>query len=153
MTSFDENTPLLDASSSSNQIKHTRVSSISSSSSSTASESVTSSAIDRKPSLSHWQTYVWIFVLQFITNFSFYLVSVPIVKLFEQRVCETYYGRNYDGDESLCKIPTIQDKVAYLLGLKATFDALPGERDSDISCGNLLVIRNLNLCMVRLARR
>lgn len=74
------------------------------------------------------------FCLQFLTYFSKHMVEVPMIKLFEQAICNRYYhsrghrlfllGGNID--EASCKIPPVQNELAALTGLKFTFDALPG---------------------------
>lgn len=73
------------------------------------------------------------FCLQFLTYFAKHMVEVPMIKLFEQAICNRYYasqgqavfGTLSDVDESHCKIPAVQDELAGLVGLKFTFDALP----------------------------
>lgn len=74
------------------------------------------------------------FCLQFMTYFSKHMVEVPMIRLFEQAICDRYYhsrghslsllGGNVD--EASCKIPPVQNELAALTGLKFTFDALPG---------------------------
>ena len=74
------------------------------------------------------------FGLQFCFYFAKHMVEVPSIKLFEQAICNRYYNRHKElafsfensVDEHLCKIPPIQDELANLVGLKFTFDALPG---------------------------
>ena len=70
------------------------------------------------------------FALQFCTYFAKHMVEVPTIKLFEQAICNRYYSTqqpaNPNIDEGLCKLPTIQNELATLTGLKFTFDALPG---------------------------
>ena len=73
------------------------------------------------------------FALQFCTYFAKHMVEVPTIKLFEQAICNRYYSNlsipqqaTPNIDEGLCKIPTIQNELAALTGLKFTFDALPG---------------------------
>ena len=74
------------------------------------------------------------FCLQFCNYFSKHVIEVPIIKLFEQAICERYYAANDELlqtmagsiDEQLCKIPAIQNELASLVGWKFTFDALPG---------------------------
>ena len=78
------------------------------------------------------------FVLQFLTYFAKHMVEVPMIRLFERAICNRYYASidtdtpNFalihvaNVDESRCKIPPIQNELAGLVGLKFTFDALPG---------------------------
>lgn len=79
---------------------------------------------------------IYTFCLQFLTYFAKHVIEVPIIKLFEQAICNRYYAAAHsqaglglalsDVDESHCKIPAIQTELAALVGLKFTFDALPG---------------------------
>lgn len=84
------------------------------------------------PSRSAWRKhlrfYVLIFSLQFVTNLGFYLSALPLVRLFEREICQHYYGSTDDIAEAMCKLPAIQDKLAYILELKDAFDALPGQK-------------------------
>ncbi|KAL9130331.1 MAG: hypothetical protein Q9217_001470 [Psora testacea] len=74
------------------------------------------------------------FCLQFLNYIAKHMTEVPMIKLFEQAICNRYYeniekitpfvGPNVD--ERHCKIPPIQDELAGLTGLKFAFDALPG---------------------------
>lgn len=75
------------------------------------------------------------FCLQFCTYFAKHMVEVPMIKLFEQVICNRYYAahdellypKGQSIEERLCKIPPIQKDLAGLVGLKFTFDALPGQ--------------------------
>lgn len=69
--------------------------------------------------------YVYLFALQFVTNFSFYLIDIPLVQHFEDSICERHYAKQ-NVPEDDCKIGEIQDKLTYVLGFKVAFDALPG---------------------------
>ena len=76
------------------------------------------------------------FCLQFCTYFSKHMVEVPIIKLFEQAICDRYYAAHIDAlaspiHERYCKIPEIQNELASLVGWKFTFDALPGRSSID----------------------
>jgi len=65
-----------------------------------------------------------------------------MIKLFEQAICNRYYDAHHglmyaagkSVEERLCKIPPIQNELAGLVGLKFTFDALPGQ------CNPLLLV-------------
>ena len=75
------------------------------------------------------------FCVQFLNYFAKHMVEVPMIKLFEQAICNRYYalqgqgggGGNSSGeiDEQYCKIPAVQNELAAITGLKFTFDALP----------------------------
>lgn len=75
------------------------------------------------------------FCLQFCNYFSKHVVEVPIIKLFEQAICDRHYAVHSDVrsaaagsiDEQMCKIPAVQNELAGLVGWKFTFDALPGK--------------------------
>jgi len=75
------------------------------------------------------------FCLQFCTYFAKHMVEVPMIKLFEQAICNRYYATSDElvhatgqpVEERFCKIPPIQNELAGLVGLKFTFDALPGQ--------------------------
>ena len=73
----------------------------------------------------HLRFYVLIFTLQFITNFSFYLYDLPYVRLFERKICQVHYGSTDDIAEERCKLPDIQNRLAFILELMNTFNAIP----------------------------
>jgi len=85
------------------------------------------------------------FCLQFCTYFSKHMVEVPMIKLFEQAICDRYYAAHGELsnasagpiNERLCKIPAIQNELAGLVGWKFTFDALPGNSPLWPSLGKL----------------
>lgn len=85
----------------------------------------------------HLRFYILIFILQFITNFGFYLSDLPLVKLFERQICQGYYGSKDEIPEMKCKLSAIQDKLAYILELKNALDALPGQRSMNSACSRL----------------
>ncbi|KAL9101837.1 MAG: hypothetical protein Q9163_002940, partial [Psora crenata] len=75
------------------------------------------------------------FCLQFLNYTAKHMVEVPMIKLFEQAICNHYYDNvagmtttlaGLNVAERYCKIPAIQDELSELIGLKFTFDALPG---------------------------
>ena len=75
------------------------------------------------------------FCLQSCTYFAKHIVEVPLIRLLEEAICNKYYASNRglvkdastSIDEAMCKIPPIQNKMATIVGLKFTFDALPGK--------------------------
>lgn len=70
--------------------------------------------------------YCCIFILKLCVQFSSALLELPLVRLIERAVCRSYLDINADEiDERPCKVPSVQDKVAFILGYKSTFDALP----------------------------
>lgn len=73
-------------------------------------------------------------LLEFLVEFSNNVLTVPIISLFENAICETYYhghsqnvlGMSKSIDESLCKIPPVQAELATLRGWKAFFETISG---------------------------
>ena len=73
-------------------------------------------------------------LIEFLTEFSNNVLTVPLVSLIERAICENYYhehdqiARSSLGsvDEALCKIPEIQGELAKLRGWKAFFETLSG---------------------------
>ena len=63
-----------------------------------------------------------------------HLLEVPIIRLYEQAICNRYYrthGQHLgplspEVDESHCKIPAIQARLTTIVGWKIFFDAAPG---------------------------
>ncbi len=79
-----------------------------------------------------FRTILGVFLLAFLSNFSYYCSELPLLRLVEQRICETYYAHEGAGyvvvaeiDEALCKIPSIQNQLARFVGYKTAFDAIP----------------------------
>lgn len=73
-------------------------------------------------------------LIEFLTEFSNNVLTVPLVSLIERAICENYYN-GHDQialsslgsvDEALCKIPEIQGELAKLRGWKALFETLSG---------------------------
>ena len=73
-------------------------------------------------------------LIEFLTEFSNNVLTVPLVSLIERAVCENYYHEHDQialsslgpVDEVLCKIPEIQGEIAKLRGWKAFFETLAG---------------------------
>jgi hypothetical protein len=73
-----------------------------------------------------------IFLLAFLSNFSYYCSELPLLRLVERTICEVYYA-NEDAsrvvvteiEEKMCKIPKIQNDLARFMGYKTAFDATP----------------------------
>lgn len=63
--------------------------------------------------------------------FSNYLLVIPTLRLYERGVCREYYHERdgnsvADPDEELCKLPSIQARLATLLGWQMGLGAIPG---------------------------
>ena len=65
-----------------------------------------------------------VFCLQFLINFSRYIVEVPLIRLFEIAICDRYFQAEAI-DERSCKITPIQNDLAIVVGWRFFFDALP----------------------------
>lgn len=66
-------------------------------------------------------------------QFSFSLLEVPRVRLFEKVICERYYANelrttvaNGIEKEERCKVPAIQSELAMVAAYKLCFDGIPG---------------------------
>lgn len=74
----------------------------------------------------HLRFYVLIFSLQFVTNLGFYLADLPVIRLFERKICQVHYGSTDDIAEENCKVPDIQNRLAFIFELRNAFNAMPG---------------------------
>lgn len=76
--------------------------------------------------------YICIFLLKFTLTFYTTIFDLPLVRLVERAVCVEYYKAQASGpdwqdvQENMCKIVPIQNKLAYVLGFRLSFYALPG---------------------------
>lgn len=81
---------------------------------------------------SRYRFYICIVLIKLTHGFHVYLLELPLVRLVERAICQDYYkglplGPDWHHvDESLCKLPQIQIKVAYILGFRISFNAVPG---------------------------
>lgn len=114
------------------------------SASSRESAAVNTSTDQNLPRKNAWRQqlrfYILIFALQFITNFGFYLSDLPIVRLFERKLCQLHYDSTAEFAEASCKLPVIQNRLAFILELMNAFNAVPGENHwfKDNICSNTL---------------
>jgi len=79
---------------------------------------------------------ICVLCLQFLISFAKHIIEVPTIRLFEIAICNRYYRDSqaleqsiFKGkhiDERKCKIPQIQNDLAFLVGWRFAFDALPG---------------------------
>ena len=73
------------------------------------------------------------FTVYFFMALATLTTEVPLVRPLERAVCNSYYRSHSDFrtdaqkpvDESLCKVADIQDTLAFVVGWKMSFDALP----------------------------
>ena len=73
------------------------------------------------------RTYATLYLLHTANHFATYIVALPQVSLYERIICGEHYGFPDVVKEDSCKLPVIQDKVAYLLGLTSALQSIPGE--------------------------
>lgn len=74
------------------------------------------------------------FALYFLASFAKHVIEVPFIALLEQTICAQYYRHHgnptvHDTQEfagRLCKVVSVQDKLATVVGWKLSFDAAPG---------------------------
>ena len=76
-------------------------------------------------------TIICVFILQFLISFAKHVVEVPIVRLFENAICDRYYSSHPDAASGAielrsCKLPPIQDQLALITGFRFGFDAFGG---------------------------
>lgn len=79
-------------------------------------------------------------LIEFLTELSNNVLTVPLVSLLERAICEDYYHEHDQialsslgpVDEALCKIPEIQGALAKLRGWKAFFETLSGMHPAPI---------------------
>lgn len=79
---------------------------------------------------------ICVLCLQFLISFAKHIVEVPTIRLFEIAICNRYYHTHglisqillltTQIDEKKCKTPQIQNDLAFLVGWRFAFDALPG---------------------------
>ena len=69
-----------------------------------------------------------IFAFAFFIEFGVSLLELPMIRLVEFMVCRRHIDTDpTDIDEEACKITIVQNKVAFIIGYKTFFDALPCE--------------------------
>lgn len=72
---------------------------------------------------------LYFMVIHFLLAFCEIILVAPLIKLFENSLCLTYYNFPADGvEEALCKIPEIQRPLATIRGWKSMFDTIPGTK-------------------------
>ena len=74
------------------------------------------------------------FALYLSVSFATQLLEIPLLRLFENALCNRHYRFMGDDslslynnvDEILCKVSAVQDQLSDLVGWKICFDAIPG---------------------------
>jgi hypothetical protein len=88
-------------------------------------------AAPRRPSHNtNRQFYLSIATLMTCRTLYQFMAELPLVRLFERAICQAHYSPlpspDHKVEESQCKVAAIQDRLAFVMGLKITFDAIPG---------------------------
>lgn len=78
---------------------------------------------------------ICVLCVQFLVSFAKHIIEVPTIRLFEIAICNRYYRSQQsidqiafsaaNIDERRCKIPQIQNELAFLTGWRFAFDAVP----------------------------
>ena len=84
------------------------------------------------------RTILCALVIALLSNFCYYASELPLLRLVEYKLCDTYYENRTlpphvierASSERSCKIPQIQDEVALVIGSKTALDAIPRELTS-----------------------
>jgi hypothetical protein len=84
------------------------------------SEADKRSSFDYSP---HYRFFICIFALKFLNQFCGALLELPLLRLVEHALCRPLQSGG--GDEAICKTPTMQDEVVFIMGFKWAFDAIP----------------------------
>lgn len=73
---------------------------------------------------------LYFMAIHFLLAFTEIILIAPLIKLFENSLCRSYYDFPSHGiPEDLCKVPDIQRPLATIRGWKSTFDTFPGKQE------------------------
>lgn len=78
-----------------------------------------------RSSQKHSVIIICVLCLQFLVNFSKYVVEVPIVALLEISICSRYLQDEVLDAKPCKKLPRVQDELTIVVGWRFFFDALP----------------------------
>ncbi|KAI1819927.1 hypothetical protein F4861DRAFT_534073 [Xylaria intraflava] len=60
---------------------------------------------------------IWlVLLLLLLVNLTNGISNIPLSRLLERRLCRAYYDTNHDLDEELCKIDSVQQGLAWIMG-------------------------------------
>jgi len=98
-----------------------------------------------------------VFALSFLSNFASSCADIPILQLYEDAICRTFYANKSERapnveDRQPCKIPVIQDRLAYYIGYKSTFDAIARSSQVLTLMVNLMLISVVSRPNINLVR-
>jgi MFS family permease len=68
-------------------------------------------------------------IIMLMVDFGIFLGAAPQIQIFQEIICDTYYAKLNQVplfNETRCLAEPIQSELALVLGLKNTFDSLPG---------------------------
>ncbi len=72
-----------------------------------------------------------LFSIYLTFSFAVALIEVPLVRLFEQAICDRFFSARYvpmgSIDERECKIPEVQGILSNIVGWQMFCGALPGK--------------------------
>lgn len=66
-----------------------------------------------------------IFSLKFCSQLNASLLELPFLRLVKHTICNSVLGDSASRTEEECKISEVQNKEAFIIGYRTTFDALP----------------------------
>ena len=79
----------------------------------------------------HSRSFICLFALKFCIQFTYGVLELPMIRLVERAICRAYLENvSDDYGEAACKVPVVQDKLAFIMSYKWTFDALPGSHQA-----------------------
>ncbi|KAI1364021.1 hypothetical protein F5Y08DRAFT_340101 [Xylaria arbuscula] len=73
---------------------------------------ITSSDRVRRSRLAIWL----VLFLLLLVNLTSGISNIPLNRLLERRLCRAYYGADHDVDEQLCKVDSVQQDLAWIMG-------------------------------------
>ncbi|KAI8949164.1 hypothetical protein F4801DRAFT_421941 [Xylaria longipes] len=64
---------------------------------------------------------IWLVLfLLLLVNLTNGISNIPLNRLLERRLCRTYYDSDHDVDEALCKVDSVQQDLAWIMGVFET---------------------------------
>lgn len=60
---------------------------------------------------------IWfVLILLLLINLTNGICNIPLNRLLERRLCRAYYDTDHDVDEKLCKVDSVQQTLAWIMG-------------------------------------
>lgn len=82
------------------------------------------------PQLSRHAIWLVLFLL-LLVNLTNGISNIPLNRLLERRLCRAYYNVDHDVDEKLCKVDSIQQDLAWIMGSFETLWIVGGKWNAD----------------------